>query len=114
MSPKDIARLARLARKAGISTMLELHIAAELLSRGEATLSSLANGLDTNLEAVAHAVSRMVTQGGAKCVTCREAVGFSIARLSPAATSLFKEIIAVPATPPLRNKNRSYRPIAQP
>ena len=103
MNASDIAALARAARKAGCGTLLQLQIAGELLTRGEATLISLANSTGTTLEAIAHSAAGMESAGGVKVVTCREAVGFTIARLTSPATEAFKAILTA-STPPLRSK----------
>jgi len=102
---KDIVGLARAARKAGISTMLQLQIAGELLSRGESTLISLSNAFSVSLEAIAHSCAGMVTAGGIKVVTCRDALGFSIAKLTPQASHVLAEFLNAPE--PLRAKKIS-------
>jgi len=93
MTAGNIADIANTARKAGITTLLELSIAAELLRRGECTLVSLTHTLGVPLEAIALASAQMQIAGVGKCVVCREAVGYSIARLSPAAEKAFGEIL---------------------
>lgn len=100
MNAQDIATLARAARKAGCTTMIELHIAGELLHRGEATLISLANSIGTSVDATSHACARMETHGAVKAVTCREAIGFTLARLTPPAVEAFKEFLAASAPAP--------------
>jgi hypothetical protein len=93
MNAAEIATLARVARKAGINTMLELAIAGELLQRGEATLVSLSNSLNLPLEPIAHAVATMQASGSSRAVVCRQVMGFTIARLSPHAEKQFREFI---------------------
>jgi len=107
MTALEIAGLARKARKAGCQTLIHLQIAAELLSRKEATLISLAHSIGVGMEAVAHAATEMETAGGIKVVTCREALGFTLARLSPSAEAILGEIIR---PQPLRSKNLTKQP----
>lgn len=108
MTTKEIADLASIAGKSGLSTILQLKIAAILLSRGESTLISLANELNLKLEPVAAAAASLQTHGGASAIVCREAVGFSLIKLTPSAESSFRQLIT--ATPPLlRRKNLEPR-----
>lgn len=103
MTARDISSVASAARKAGCTTLLELHIAGELLFRGEATLISLANSLGISLEAISFAASRMEIDKVIKVITCRESIGFSITRLSPAASEALKGVITS-SIQPLRSK----------
>ena len=96
MTCKDIAALARIARKAGLENLLQLSIAGELLRRGEATLVSIAISLDVSLEAVAHACGEMERNHAARHIVCREALGYTIACLTPAAEKRFREFLATP------------------
>jgi hypothetical protein len=93
MTAQEIAAVARAARKAGCKTLIQLQIAAELLTRQEATLISLSHSIGVGMEAVAQAAAEMETAGGIKVVTCREALGFTLARLSPSADAILGEII---------------------
>jgi hypothetical protein len=104
MTTADIARIASAAQKAGISTLLELRIAGDLLHRGECTFISLSNAIGVSVEAIAHACARM-NGGATKTVVCREAVGFSMASLTKDAERRFREIFPTPAQEPLRSKN---------
>jgi hypothetical protein len=112
MTCKDIATLARTARKAGLENLLQLSIAGELLRRGEATLVSIAISLDVSIEAVAHACAEMERNDAAKHIVCREALGYTIARLTPAAEERFKEFLSASSPEPLRSKNLSHRAAA--
>jgi hypothetical protein len=102
MTAKDIATLARAARKAGCKTLIQLQLAADLLTREEATLISLSHSIGVGIEAVAHATAGMETAGGIKVVTCREALGFTLARLSPSAQAILGDLVR---PEPLRSKN---------
>lgn len=104
MTAADIAKLAQAAQKAGISTLLELRLAGELLNRGECTFISLSNSAGVSLEAIAHACARM-NGSTTKTVVCREAVGFSMVKLTADAERRFREIIPTPAQEPLRSKH---------
>lgn len=110
MTAKDIATLAMTAKQAGIVSLMQLQIAGELLTRGEATLISLANTLNTSLEAATYACAQMETSGGVKLVSCREAVGFSIVRLTPNAQDILKGFLITGTVPPLRVK-KLHRPL---
>lgn len=104
MTASDLTSLARTARKAGLENLLQVSIVAILLERGEATLLSLANSLGVKLEAVAYACSKLETAGAAKHIICREALGFTITRLTDSAEKLFRDYLASSSTPPLRAK----------
>jgi len=93
MTCQHIAALARAARQAGLENILQLSIAGELLRRGEATLVSIAISLDTTIEAVAHACAEMERNHAAKNIVCRQALGYTIARLTPAAEMRFREFL---------------------
>lgn len=105
MTTNDIAATARAARKAGLTTVLQLSIAAELLRAGELTMIALANSIGTNLEAIAYAVAGMKTHNAADAIISRHALGFSIVSLTPEARSEFTAI--QPATQILRPKKLS-------
>lgn len=104
MNPSEIAALARAARKAGVTTMLQLEIAGHLLKRGECTLLSLSNSIGVSLEAISHAAAQLEINKGIKAITCREAVGFSMIDLTPTAAAAFSGTV-----PPLRSKNLARR-----
>lgn len=108
MTCQDIAALTRTARKAGLQNLLQLSIAGELLRRGEATLVSMAVGLNVTLEAIAHACAEMERNHAAKHIICREALGYTIARLTPTAEALFREFLSTSSAEPLRAKNSAY------
>lgn len=108
MTASDIARLAQAAQKAGISTLLELRIAGDLLHRGECTFISLSNSIGVSVEAIAHACARM-NGGATKTIVCREAVGFSMASLTQDAEKRFREILPTPSQEPLRVKKLGLR-----
>ena len=101
MTARHLADISRTARKAGLENLLQLSIVAALLDREEA------NTLGVKLEAVAHACAQMETNGAAKHVICREAVGFTLARLTPQAEDTFRQLFATPQ--PLRSKNLGLR-----
>lgn len=105
MTAADLTSLARTARKAGLENLLQVSIVAILLERGEATLLSLANSLGVKLEAVAYACSKLETAGAAKHLICRDAVGFTITRLTDSSEKLFRDYLASSSTPPIRSKN---------
>ena len=104
MSAREIATLARAARKAGVSTLLQLEIAGHLLEHGEMTLEGLSTRTGTTLETVTHAAAQLETQGGATATACRQAVGFSLVRLTEAAAKAFAATV-----PPLRSKTLGLR-----
>jgi hypothetical protein len=97
MNVREISTLARTARKAGMTTLLQLEIAGHLKTRGECTLISLSNTMGISVEAIAHASAGMETAGGVKAIGCREAVGFTLIRLTPAAEKALEQIV-----PPVR------------
>ncbi len=109
MTITDLTDLTGTARKAGLENLLQLSIVAALLNRGEATLLSLANSLGVKLEAVAHACAKLETAGAAKHIVCREAVGFTLARLTPQAEETFRQLLTGPAQEPLRVKKLGLR-----
>lgn len=109
MTTADLAEISRTARKAGLENLLQLAIVAALLNRGESTLLSLANSLGVKLEAVAHACAQMETNGAAKHIVCREAVGFTLARLTPKSEESFRQILEGHSQEPLRVKKLGLR-----
>jgi hypothetical protein len=109
MTARHLADISRTARKAGLENLLQLAIVSALLDRGEATLLSLANTLGVKLEAVAHACAQMESNGAAKHVVCREAVGFTLARLTPKAEESFRQILEGHSQEPLRVKKLGLR-----
>jgi hypothetical protein len=92
MTAKTIADIAVAAQKSGISTLLDLRIAAQLLNRGECTFISLSNTIGVSVEAIAHACARM-NKTATNTVVCREAVGFSMVSLTPSAEDRFREVL---------------------
>jgi len=109
MTARHLADISRTARKAGLENLLQLAIVSALLDRGEATLLSLANTLGVKLEAVAHACAQMESNGAAKHVVCREAVGFTLARLTPKSEDAFRQLFATISPQPLRSKTLGLR-----
>lgn len=107
---KEITELARAARKARIGTINQLHVAGELLTRGECTFISMSNSSGVNLEGIAFACAGMVTNGVIKVTACKEAIGYSIARLTPEAAAILKEFLLAPTVPPLRTKQITNLP----
>lgn len=108
MNTAEIISLTRAARTVGIGTLLELSICAEILHRGECSILSLSNTHGVSVEAVAHACARM-EKHATRTVVCREAVGFSMARLTESAEKAFRQILRTPAQEPLRKKNLRLR-----
>jgi DNA-binding MarR family transcriptional regulator len=110
MTINELTEISRTARKAGLENLLQLSIVAALLNRGEATLLSLANSLGVKLEAVAHACAMMETAGASKHIVCREAVGFTLARLTPKSEDAFRQLLeAHKPQEPLRVKKLGLR-----
>jgi hypothetical protein len=95
MTAQEIAAAAAACREAGCTTVLQAQIAAELLIKPEITLKALANKLSTPLELIAHAAATMETAGGTQCTVTRQALGYSILRLSPTAQKTFMKLISI-------------------
>lgn len=84
MNPKELAQLARAARRSGIITLLDLQIVAELYARGDATLQSFAHSFGISLETIAHACAGLETRKKISVRLCRENVGQCLVSLTPA------------------------------
>jgi hypothetical protein len=87
----------RTARKAGITNLLQMQIACELLEREESTFLALSHSLPAKLEAVAYAVALLNGANVTTARVCREEVGFSIVRLTPNARKQLRQTNHLPA-----------------
>jgi hypothetical protein len=107
MNPHDIRAAARLAMKAGLRTLAELHVAADIASRGECTLGSIAISTGMALESAAYAAS---ITGNAGLTTCRNTKGSPndiLIAPTPKLKDLFDTARALATLPPLRAKHLS-------
>ena len=99
--------MSRLAMKAGLRTLAELHVAADIASRGECTLGSIAISTGLPLESAAYSASILGNAGLTTVRNTKGTPGDILIIATPAMNALFQQIKSQTLPPLLRSKNHT-------
>lgn len=105
MTAHDIRNLARVAMKAGVRTVSELLVAADIQSRGEVTLGSVAISTGLPLESAAYSASVLGNAGLIKVRNTKGEPKDILISPTNCMADLFRHASVLAGAPPPRSKN---------